>query len=209
VLVGAQHDAVGADVVAETGHAPGGVDVVRTADSEVDAAFLVGDEIVEASEWFAVEAVSQDSSFGRQHADPSWLGALRRLLSGVGARALDGKHAAFGVDRDRAGAMRVLEGDRDLVVRIELADAIRLFLREQQSAIVSADDAIGVVGPLPGQHPPAVWGNDARNWGDDNRARALWLSTPLGGKRCSDCHQRSGKEAGPDKHDARLSLRAA
>src|SRR4029450_8452560 len=61
-LIGTQHDPVRADVVAETGHTSRGVDVVGTADSEVDTTLLVGDEIVEAPEWLALEAVSQHLS---------------------------------------------------------------------------------------------------------------------------------------------------
>ena len=49
--------------------------------------------------------------------------------------------------------MHVFQENCNLVVLIELADAVWLLLREQQAAVAGGDDAIGVIGALPCEGP--------------------------------------------------------
>ena len=71
--------------------------------------------------------------------------------------------------------MSAAQNDRKAIVLIQLADAVGLLLRKQEAAIGGADDAIGVVGALPGDPPRGTSGDDARNLGDSNSSRTLRL----------------------------------
>jgi hypothetical protein len=71
--------------------------------------------------------------------------------------------------------MSAAQNDRKAIVLIQLADAIGLLLRKQEAAIGGTDDAIGVVGAVPGDSPRGTSGDDARNLGDSDCSRTLRL----------------------------------
>src|SRR4029453_4855965 len=75
--------------------------------------------------------------------------------------------------------MSAAQNDRKAIVLIQLADAVGLLLREQEAAIGRADDAIGVVGALPGDLPRGTSGDDARNLGESNSSRTLGREAAL------------------------------
>ena len=142
---------------------PVGAGVESAADGEVRAALPVDDQIVQAPKRLALEVVGQRLSLRREDADHRRLAARarRRASPRIRARALDREDAAAGVHRQRSRAVRVAQEHRRAVVAIELADLVRLLLREQQAAIVGADDAVGVVGALPGERPRRAGRNHA------------------------------------------------
>jgi hypothetical protein len=66
----------------------------------------------------------------------------------------------------------VLDHHGHAAVRLELADPSWLFLREQQPAVGRADDAVGIVGALPGDGPSCACLDDVRDPGNHNRPDA-------------------------------------
>ena len=74
-FVSAEHDPVGADIVAQTGHLTCRTDVVHAGErhsttlGEVDPAFQVDHKIVGAVQWLAVEVADQDPTFRDEKAD--------------------------------------------------------------------------------------------------------------------------------------------
>jgi hypothetical protein len=75
--------------------------------------------------------------------------------------------------------MRITQKYRDAIVDVEFAHLTRLFLREQQSSVVGADQAIGVVGALPGTRPHRAGRHDTRDAADGYLAHALWRDAAL------------------------------
>ena len=84
-----------------------------------------------------------------------------------------------GVERKRARTLRVLQVNGDLVSLVELAHAPRLFLREQQTAVRSTDDPVGVVGSLPDKRPSRAGRNNTRNLHDCDVSYGLLLTSRL------------------------------
>ena len=120
-------------------------------------------QVVQPPQRLPVERRGQRGSRRAQLGNRRRLGALRRLTAGIGAGAQHGQHAAARVDGQRPRAVRVLDHYRHAVVRVELADAVGLLLREQQAAVGGGHEAVGVVGALPRPHPGAAGGDDARD----------------------------------------------
>ena len=136
---------------------PFGLGVVDAAHREVHAALAVGGQIVDdaadAVERIALIPVGQDL-------------ALRRELRDAGAQAaLDDEQRALRVHRQRAAGVRVGVDDRRLAVLIQLQDLAVVVLRQQQPAVVGADDAVAVVADLlPEELPLLAGGDHAREW---------------------------------------------
>ena len=154
-LIGTEHDPVRSDVLAKTRHSPGRIHVEGTARREIRTALPIHHEIVDAPERLAVDVVRQDLSCRSEHAHRRRLGTRRssRRSPWIGTSSLHRENPSLGVDRHRTRAMSAGEGHGHAVVPIELADAIGLFLREQQSAVSRADETVRVISALPGKRP--------------------------------------------------------
>src|SRR5712691_1806717 len=85
LLIRAEHDAVGAQILADAAHLPARAQVERSAAGEISSAFLIGHEVVDAPESLAREVIGQDLAHGRQGANCRRLGALVRLGAQVAA----------------------------------------------------------------------------------------------------------------------------
>ena len=88
------------------------------------------------------------------------------MAAGIRASALDANDAALVVDAERAGAVGVAGPEGDLVMLVDPANRAGLFLGEEDRAVLHADQAVGVVGPLPDELPLGSGRNDAGNRGD-------------------------------------------
>ena len=90
--------------------------------------------------------------------------------------------------------MRVGEKHRRAIHRIELADSSRLLLREEQTTIRCANEAIGVIRALPRDTPRCAGSDDARNRGDGDFSCALPRATALSGEGSGEKREEHGSD---------------
>ena len=101
LLIGTQHDSIGAEILAKARHLAGRIDVVGTAHGEIHTADLVGDEVVETSQRPAFEFVRQDPALRREDTHRGRLGTWRCTgwPAGIRASPLRCDDATSGVHR--------------------------------------------------------------------------------------------------------------
>ena len=146
----------GVDALAVFGDDTFRIGVVHAAHREVDAALAVGRQIVDdatdAVERFALIHVREHPALGDQ---------LRHRRA---KPTLDDEQLVLRVHRQRAAGAGVGVRDRRFARRVELHDLAVVVLREQQSAISGAEDAVAVVaGLLPEERPLLTRSDDAGN----------------------------------------------
>ena len=141
----------------------------QPAHREVHAAVVVGGQVVDDSpdavEWLTLKA-------GRQHSP------LRRELLDLHAQtALDDEQVALRAHRQRAARVRVRVRDGRFAVSIQLHDFAAIVLRQQQAAVIGADDAVAIVATLlPDEHPFLARGDHPGNLRDRIVPDALRLT---------------------------------
>src|SRR5262249_43523237 len=138
-------------------------EIEHAAAGEVNSAFLVLDQVIEPSEPLTIEAVCENLAIRLQCADRGGLLALIGLTAGICAGALHYEDSILRSDGYGPGTVAIGEKHREPVVFIELTHSTGLFLSKQHAAVARADDAIGIVGALPGELPFCAHIDDARN----------------------------------------------
>src|SRR5262249_59142376 len=157
LLVGAEGYPVRRQVLAVLRDFAARIGVEEAAHREVRAALAVGDDVVDhaadAVERFALIRVGKDFPL------------RRKLLDPLMQSAFDDEHAvALGAGRERAAGVRIPIGGRRLALAVQLQHDAAVVLREQQTAVVRADDAVAVVaGLLPHERPFGSGGDDPWN----------------------------------------------
>ena len=122
---------------------------------EVDAALAVGRQVVDDAAK-AIERIAVRQLVGE---DPPLRRHLRHVLTQA---ALHHERLALLVHRERAAGVRVRVDRRDLAAAVELDDRAVVVLRDQETAVLVGEDAVGVVAAgFPYLGPFLTGSNDA------------------------------------------------
>ena len=146
LLIRAEDDAVGGEVLTIASDHALCVRIEQPAHREVHAASAVRGQVIDdaadAVERLTLEAVRQQSP------------PRRELLDLHVQTALDDEQVALRAHRQRAARVRVRVRHGRLAVRLQLHDSAAVVLRQQQAAVIGADDAVAVVASLlPDERP--------------------------------------------------------
>src|SRR5580658_6724407 len=138
LFVGAKHDAVGVEIFAVARDHALRIGMVEAAHGEVDSAFAVGGDVVH-HDANAIQRIAVDQLVRQGLA----LGS--KLLNRRVHSAVDRKQSAFRVHSDGAAGVQTHVRDGIFAVLVQLDHLAVVVLRDEETAVTGADNAVGVI----------------------------------------------------------------